>query len=47
MTLKGQASRACGTKFGRRRRVDDNEHITTAEKMKSDGHTAEGTAVDE
>ena len=39
-TLSGQrraASRANGTKFGRPRKVDDS--ITTAKRMKADGHT--------
>ena len=36
--LKGQASRANGTKFGRPRKVDDSEHIAAAKRMKQDGH---------
>ena len=42
--LKRATSRANGTKFGRPRKVDDSEHITTAKKMKSDGHTAKDMA---
>ncbi len=42
--LKRQASRANGTKFGRRRRVNDAEHIATAKRMKADGHTAKAIA---
>jgi DNA invertase Pin-like site-specific DNA recombinase len=38
--LEGQTSRANGTKFGRPRKVADAEHIATAKRMKSDGHTA-------
>ena len=38
--LKRQTSRANGTKFGRPRKVADAEHIATAKRMKSDGHTA-------
>jgi DNA invertase Pin-like site-specific DNA recombinase len=38
--LKQAASRANGTKFGRPRMVDDTEHIATAKRMKTDGHTA-------
>jgi DNA invertase Pin-like site-specific DNA recombinase len=42
--LKRQASRANGTKFGRRRKVNDAEHIATAKRMKADGHTAKAIA---
>ena len=42
--LKRQASRASGTKFGRPRKVDDAEHIATAQRMKSDGHTGKDIA---
>lgn len=42
--LKRAASRANGTKFGRPRKVDDAEHIATAMRMKSDGHTARAIA---
>jgi len=38
--LKRASSRANGTKFGRPRKVDDADHITTAKRMKADGHTA-------
>jgi DNA invertase Pin-like site-specific DNA recombinase len=38
--LKRQASRANGTKFGRRKKVMDGGHIATARRMKADGHTA-------
>jgi DNA invertase Pin-like site-specific DNA recombinase len=37
--LKRAASRASGIKFGRPRKVDDSEHIATANRMKADGHT--------
>ena len=42
--LKRASSRANGTKFGRPRKVDDAEHITTAKRMKADGHTAKDIA---
>jgi DNA invertase Pin-like site-specific DNA recombinase len=42
--LKRQASRANGTRFGRPRKVDDSEHITTAKRMKADGHTGRDIA---
>jgi len=42
--LKRTASRANGTKFGRPRKVDDSEHITTAKRMKADGHTGKDIA---
>jgi DNA invertase Pin-like site-specific DNA recombinase len=42
--LKRATSRANGTKFGRPRKVDDSEHITTAKRMKVDGHTAKDIA---
>jgi DNA invertase Pin-like site-specific DNA recombinase len=42
--LKRAASRAKGTKFGRPRKVDDAEHIATAKRMKSDGHTGKAIA---
>jgi DNA invertase Pin-like site-specific DNA recombinase len=42
--LKRETSRANGTKFGRPRKVDDTEHITTAKRMKADGHTAKAIA---
>jgi DNA invertase Pin-like site-specific DNA recombinase len=42
--LKRQASRANGTKFGRPRRVEDADHITTAKRMNADGHTGKDIA---
>ena len=42
--LKRASSRANGTKFGRPRKVDDSEHITTAKRMKADGHTGKDIA---
>ena len=42
--LKRQTSRANGTKFGRPRKVADSEHITTARRMKFDGHTGKAIA---
>ena len=42
--LKRAASRANGTKFGRPHKVDDSEHITTAKRMKADGHTGKDIA---
>ena len=42
--LKRASSRANGTKFGRPRKVDDSEHITTAKRMKADGHTGRDIA---
>lgn len=38
------ASRANGTKFGRPRKVKDNDHIATAKRMKADGHTGKDIA---
>jgi hypothetical protein len=38
------ASRANGTKFGQSRKVDAAEHITTARRMKADGHTGKAIA---
>ena len=38
--LKRAASRAKGTKFGRPRKVANAEHVSTAKRMKADGHTA-------
>jgi len=43
-TLKRATSRANGTRFGRPKKVDDAEHIATAKRMKSDGHTAKAIA---
>jgi DNA invertase Pin-like site-specific DNA recombinase len=37
-------SRVNGTKFGRPRKVDDSDHIATAKRMKSDGHTGKDIA---
>ncbi|MCB0934643.1 MAG: recombinase family protein [Mycobacterium sp.] len=42
--LKRAASRANGAKFGRPRKVVEAEHIATAKKMKTDGHTARDIA---
>ena len=42
--LKRASSRANGTKFGRPRKVSDAEHITTAKRMKADGHAAKDIA---
>ena len=42
--LKRAASRANGTQFGRPRKVTDAEHIATATRMKSDGHTGKDIA---
>ncbi|SCX15229.1 recombinase family protein [Mycolicibacterium fluoranthenivorans] len=42
--LKRSSSRASGTTFGRPRKVGDPEHIITARRMKTDGHTARDIA---
>ena len=42
--MKRASSRANGTRFGRPRKVDDAEHITTAKRMKADGHTGRDIA---
>jgi len=42
--LKRAASRANGTRFGRPRKVNDQEHIATAHRMKADGHTGRDIA---
>jgi len=42
--LKRASSRDNGTRFGRPRKVDDAEHITTAKRMKADGHTGRDIA---
>lgn len=42
--LKRAVSRANGTKFGRPLKVDDADHIATARRMKTDGHTAKDIA---
>ncbi len=42
--LKRDASRVNGTKFGRPRKVNHADHIATAKRMKSDGHTGKDIA---
>ncbi|MGO9153672.1 helix-turn-helix domain-containing protein [Mycobacterium sp.] len=42
--VKREASRANGTKFGRPRKVANAEHVSTARRMKADGHTAKNIA---
>jgi DNA invertase Pin-like site-specific DNA recombinase len=42
--LKRAVSRANGIKFGRPRKVDNSEHIATANRMKADGHTIKDIA---
>ncbi|WP_445164591.1 recombinase family protein [Mycobacterium sp. Dal123C01] len=42
--LKRAMSLASGTKFGRRKKVADPSHITTARRMKYDGHIAKDIA---
>ncbi len=42
--LKRAASRANGTRFGRRKKVADRSHIVTARRMRDDGHTARDVA---
>jgi DNA invertase Pin-like site-specific DNA recombinase len=42
--LKRAASRANGIQFGRPRKVDDVDHMATARRMKTDGHTARDIA---
>jgi DNA invertase Pin-like site-specific DNA recombinase len=42
--LQRASSRANGTTFGRPRKVANAEHITTANRMKTDGHTAKDIA---
>jgi len=42
--LKRASSRANGTRFGRPKKVDDSEHISTAKRMKADGHTGKDIA---
>ena len=42
--LKRAASRANGTRFGRPRKVKDDNHIETAKRMKADGHTGRDIA---
>jgi hypothetical protein len=38
------SSRANGTKFGRPRKVADVDHVSTAKRMKADGHTGKDIA---
>jgi DNA invertase Pin-like site-specific DNA recombinase len=42
--LRRASSRAHGTRFGRPRKVADTEHISTAKRMKADGHTGRDIA---
>ena len=42
--LKRASSRANGTRFGRPKKVDDSEHISTPKRMKADGHTGKDIA---
>jgi DNA invertase Pin-like site-specific DNA recombinase len=42
--LKRAASRANGTRFGRRTKVADPTPVATARRMKADGHTARDVA---
>ena len=42
--LKRATSRANGTRFGQPRKVANAEHIATARRTKTDGHTAKGIA---
>jgi DNA invertase Pin-like site-specific DNA recombinase len=42
--LKRAASQANGTRFGRPLKVTDAQHIATARRMQSDGHTAKDIA---
>jgi DNA invertase Pin-like site-specific DNA recombinase len=42
--LKRATSRANGTKFGRPRKVASAEHVSTAKRMKADGHTGKAIA---
>jgi DNA invertase Pin-like site-specific DNA recombinase len=42
--LKRAASRANGTRSGRPKRVSDRDHITTAKRMKADGHAGKDIA---
>jgi DNA invertase Pin-like site-specific DNA recombinase len=42
--LKRAASRYNGTGFGRPRTVANAEHVSTAKRMKDDGHTAKDIA---
>jgi DNA invertase Pin-like site-specific DNA recombinase len=42
--LKRASSRANGTRFGRPRKVANAEHVSTAKRMKIDGHTGKDIA---
>jgi DNA invertase Pin-like site-specific DNA recombinase len=42
--LKRASSRANGTRFGRPKKVNDSDHITTAKRMRADGHTGKDIA---
>ena len=42
--LKRASSRANGTKFGRPGKVDEQDHIATAKRMRCDGHTGKDIA---
>ena len=42
--LKREASRRNGTKFGRRTKIKNPEHLATARRMRSDGHAAKDIA---
>jgi DNA invertase Pin-like site-specific DNA recombinase len=42
--VKRASSRANGTNFGRPKKAGDAGHITTARRMKADGHTARDIA---
>ncbi|KHJ74167.1 recombinase family protein [Rhodococcus sp. Chr-9] len=42
--LKREAARRNGTRFGRRRKVEDDRMIATARRMKADGHTGRDVA---
>lgn len=42
--LQHEAARTNGTRFVRPGKVDDTEHITTAKRMKADGHTGKDIA---
>jgi DNA invertase Pin-like site-specific DNA recombinase len=46
MSNAEEVTAANGTKFGRPRKVDDDdtEHIATAKRMKADGHTGKDIA---
>ncbi len=42
--LKRATSRSNGTKFGRARKIVNAEHVSTAKRMKTDGHTGQDIA---